>query len=616
MMHGKLKPSFGGGMATAAATKRGVRISLGNLILASTAKFYKCSQQNVSNAKFEKILKAAGQGKDGNFLEKVIRKTKIVDGITFQLSYEVHRLIEEPPFLTGTKIKEIIYGYCLLVEVDNYLIVSKRNTASIDGALEPEFEPIPYESLACLFNEDEVAIEKIALNFMTVSKLIVRKRTFEGENISLSVPRVGIGRQMPGSVKVNHFPSEKSITVSLNTGRISEGSVKGVVDVFLRWCQHSIGLLNSVSSGKDYLSGYARPINFSAASDQLKPIGILFAMDWFNDGLATGSISNICYYRNNGMKAVSEKLLKRGMEFFKNTFSVETVSGDLIEISHKNNKIGRLKSGANHYIVELKLLKNIRFMLMNKEEKLLNFIKKHGYFSLVFNDPNYFGIFNHVFMDNGVVSEVARFLRNIRAIDDLDGALSEKGDHDIGDTVFSDRCIFGVMEKTSDLENLVCDDMGDEWADFIEFGTSKEGSKIRLIHCKHGDEGLGASPFHDVVSQALKNLSHLFAGRDEIQKKEHSWRGVVAGTGIQNIRKEGRGGLLNEFSDVLADHNVTREVVLAVTFVRKSSLSALVSGINAGTPPKAHELQLIWLISTFILGAQQMGVHPYIYCKP
>jgi hypothetical protein len=254
---------------------------------------------------------------------------------------------------------------------------------------------------------------------------------------------------------------------------------------------------------------------------------------------------------------------------------------------------------------------------LSKEEHLLSYIKKYGHFSIVFDNPHFFGIYNQVFKDKGVVSEVERFLRHFKPISALNNAISEKGIPNITKTQFDPDCIFGVIEQNSTLDNLICDDMGDEWADFIEFGTTGDSTHIRFIHCKHGKEdGLGASPFHDVVSQALKNLSHLFAGQDEITRKITTWRGNISGTQIQNIRKEGPQGLGNEYQHTLGDHNIIREVILAVTFLKRTEIVAMVARIKTGVPPKPHEAQLVWLISTFILGAQQMGAHPYIYCKP
>lgn len=66
---------------------------------------------------------------------------------------------------------------------------------------------------------------------------------------------------------------------------------------------------------------------------------------------------------------------------------------------------------------------------------------------------------------------------------------------------------------------MVCDDLGEEWADFIGFRTDPSAPRITFYHAKHGELSLGASPFHVSVGQAINNLGNLSFPASSMPKK-------------------------------------------------------------------------------------------------
>ncbi|MBV5269393.1 MAG: hypothetical protein JZU55_05070, partial [Afipia sp.] len=45
-----------------------------------------------------------------------------------------------------------------------------------------------------------------------------------------------------------------------------------------------------------------------------------------------------------------------------------------------------------------------------------------------------------------------------------------------------------------------------------------------FYHAKHGASSLGASPFHEAVGQALKNLGNMTLTDDLIARKKATWK--------------------------------------------------------------------------------------------
>lgn len=59
-----------------------------------------------------------------------------------------------------------------------------------------------------------------------------------------------------------------------------------------------------------------------------------------------------------------------------------------------------------------------------------------------------------------------------------------------------------------DADLLICDDLNSECGDFVAADTSRR--RLALLHAKIGDGAkISASSFHEVVSQAIKNLAYL-----------------------------------------------------------------------------------------------------------
>lgn len=70
-------------------------------------------------------------------------------------------------------------------------------------------------------------------------------------------------------------------------------------------------------------------------------------------------------------------------------------------------------------------------------------------------------------------------------------------------------------------ELLICDDLGTECADFV--GANFRRHQLGLIHAKPGSgEKISASAFHEIVSQAMKNLVYLTRNA-EVPKGIESW---------------------------------------------------------------------------------------------
>jgi hypothetical protein len=169
-------------------------------------------------------------------------------------------------------------------------------------------------------------------------------------------------------------------------------------------------------------------------------------------------------------------------------------------------------------------------------------------------------------------------------------------------------------------ELLICDDLGSECADFVAANFSEH--KLAFIHAKAG-HGLkiSASAFHDVVSQAMKNLVYFTKG-DKYPDKIESWDKNVKWnkTNISRIYRAPDGipfkkKLWNKIkSDILNSSSPELYVILLTTgCCDLDELREAVINPKKRTPEIAQLLHLLDGLNGY---ARQLGVRVIIYDLP
>jgi hypothetical protein len=131
-------------------------------------------------------------------------------------------------------------------------------------------------------------------------------------------------------------------------------------------------------------------------------------------------------------------------------------------------------------------------------------------------------------------------------------------------------------------------------------------------------ESYGASSFHEVVAQGLKNIGRTFADTIEFREKyDRDWTGLYENTQITRVR----GGknwtdIESALNAITANQNSVRKIVLATPFLKKSVLETQFNELAKTGACRPHYIQLIWLINTFIGACKEYGVQPHILCNP
>jgi hypothetical protein len=254
---------------------------------------------------------------------------------------------------------------------------------------------------------------------------------------------------------------------------------------------------------------------------------------------------------------------------------------------------------------------------------LARYLDRENLFTILFSDLALAYIDGALFRDESLADGGSALLAHLRIDASLAQTTSEKGTFMAGQVEFTQDCVFrSVIDTIADGDDvLVCDDLGDEWADFIGVSTQSSPTMISFYHAKHGNASLSASAFHDSVGQAIKNLGRMSLPADMLPGKLAGWGNRYRNDGVQtDIARMLRGGTLQEIAGKLDIVRAAPDVLQRVFIVTSSLSYAQVQGVLAaaaqGTTPSPHFVQLYWILMSYFSACVEMGIQGYVVCRP
>jgi hypothetical protein len=271
-------------------------------------------------------------------------------------------------------------------------------------------------------------------------------------------------------------------------------------------------------------------------------------------------------------------------------------------------------------------------------ENILNFINKHQLFRIITAKCESFFSFGSFYLPklnlNNRRNELD-ILSLFHPIKDLQTIESEKGDRTTLPpllTLWNKNTLFGIIARLGigyvdekvlrpylDFEYLVCDDLNNEYADFI--GINKTKGYVSLIHAKGKKAILSASSFQEVCGQAVKNLdilSPFYEKKPETNftKWDGQWKNDKIGTVKNRMLK---GGLTGDqfwqlFEEMIRNPSIRKYVYLFTG--NMFSKSELQKELNKKKieEVKPEVIQLIYLIRTTWASVSSVGAQLEIFC--
>lgn len=575
--------------------------SLARFILTENAYFFTIKKA-ISKKAIERTITEAASSKKGPFLFKEIKESQSYGGLNFLISSAVFKYESLPSFLThGTEV-EIKYGYLIIIEYNGFLVISKRGTTEFIELLENNILEIDYNTLSKFKLNSSTQYKKLGVNNLDTSRGTMRRATYEAEDVKGALSTISTGNKIVSSLKIKN--SSGLTSIAIGTSRVNDFGYKLNIQEFCSWCDKICKQINAFSPTNTYLDNFAEPLSYTKEIGSLQPISILFNFSPFLDAYEDGLISQVYYEASGKKRKIDLKLIIDNHDLCLDILYNKSTKN--YEIKNKFDVTLALKKGKNSIIVSGSKLKNIYIEYTTGEvANLLSSINKDSLYIVSFDNIDIRYSTRTLFKDNKLLGNIDYFLKSIETAASLKPATSEKGNVTSISSSFDATSIFGIIETSISTEQyLLCDDLGDEWADYIGFTPNKV---IRFYHAKSSSKKYSASAFHDLVAQAIKNIGNFDFNKDLTPKKTKI-SSLYSGCKIQRLRKGKISTCFKDLKETYNSPNITREIVLVIDFLDKVQLETELKSLKAGKA-KNQTVQILWLLSTLIGTCQERGIN-------
>ena len=596
---------------------------LEKIIINHNAYFYR-KQSNLSASKVGQIFTDISRSKLRNrYTLRQIKQITNVGSKTLYYSICIFPYSQRPSFLKEDEgeVLETKFSFLLIVEYADYIIIFKKNVSNLK-AINEHIELLDYEVVSRVFLNSETSFEKFNVSSMNTADTAVRNRSIEAVDLKGQISGITASKQVINSMRLDN--SGLKHTLALGTSRINKIGDKKSLQAFFEFCTVTCDKISAFNWRSTYLDIFAKPLKFAEHRGQLTPTSILLKFDFLKEQIENGVIHHVYQEDENGEAQEVEP------------FSFLSEFDTLCDIEEASEEDRTLFPVNNLFDSEMKVRmasKSIRIaspqlsrIKMDRGEAgtttLLNFLNSRGDFIVNFSEADLIYTHRKLFKDHRLLDDINGFMSVFVSHEELSNTTSEKGIFTENQTEFSNQSVFRFITHTlaADATCLICDDLGNEWADFI--GVFPES--IEFYHAKHGNEGLSATKFSEVVSQTQKNFGNVEASDSMINQKRDSWDDVFrlnhVTTQISRLIKGQNNNLdesLDYYKTILKLPNLKKRIHLVVDFISKSRLESSLIRVKNGEQfdRRKEVLQILWFVSSLIAIAKDLSMEIYIECQ-
>lgn len=531
-------------------------------------------------------------------------------------------------------VADRVFGFLLIVEKDKIVAILKAGF-DLPSSFKSEYlDKIGNEKVERAIARHDAVFEKLRLRNMSTSRFALRSKTLEARDLENAIATSGASRFVPQGYSVRRSDGAYSATPS--TGRISIRAERTGYEEIVRWTGEIMDSLTVDDSATSaFIRNFARPVDLGAIPRGVRPTYVAIDVPSLADSLFEAEEPiRLIREGQNGFVEMLKPEVDLVLEGLDRTFSVRSGRSELrIVDPDSQERIGAVKIGKARIALssfDLSLIDGIfvedRALPVGAipdRKSLARYLDREDLFTVLFSDLALAYIDGALYRDEALLQGGAHFLRHLQPDPALAHVTSEKGEFVNGQEVFGDLSVFRAVVDTvaHDADALVCDDLGDEWADFIGISTRTSPMMVSFYHAKHGARSLSATAFHDSVGQAIKNLGRMTLPSDAMVSKYASWdapyRNAGSVTAISRmIRGGGRAEIARKVEEVRSAPDLVKRVFIVTSSLSRSQVETAFGSAAGGQPPSPHFVQLYWLLMSYFSACKEIGATGYIVCQP
>ncbi|WP_421694405.1 hypothetical protein [Aestuariivirga sp.] len=542
---------------------------------------------------------------------------------------------ESPPsFLKDTTaIRESLCGFLLLIEYQGYAAVLSSRLSLPSSFKTAHLSAVATARVEGAIAKADAIFQRMTMRNMSISPYAMRAKTLEASDLANVVGPAGSRRYAPRtySVVANGMHS----TATPSTGRIGIRSTRADLPAVVTFAKNVIDALRVENAHvSPFIRSFARPVSLTEALAASAPLVMAIDTNKLSDAVGSDE-AGIRLVRLDGDAAVelSANELTAVIASLDRPMNIEgddrvrmardPATGDqAASISLNKNRIA-LRSLSLPPASDVYVESSGKTLGEDDDRQTLRaYLDETNALIVLFDDVRLAYIDGQVFRDETLLDGGEAFLRYFTASAPLAAATSEKGTFTASQTAFDGTSSFGVIVDhiTAADHILLCDDLGDEWADFIGVSNDAGLTQISFYHAKHGALSLGASPFHVSVSQAIKNLGNMMFPEERLAAKLGLWGSTYSAPGqetqIQRTIRSNAADLAVALRSARTAPDARRRAIIVTSSLSRQAIANAFATIQSGQKPAPSFVQLYWLLQSFFSACAEVGASGAVVCQP
>lgn len=507
-------------------------------------------------------------------------------------------------------------SYLLIVEINDYVIIVKKNISHLTYFLN-QLQPIPGTILGDILIDADTSFQQMKLTGMNMNEEAMRNRSYEANDLENSMPMYSANQNIVTSTRFTS--GEQVCTLNISTSRLAKFGAKKNISPLLVWINMVVDKLENYVPTNNFLGRFATPVSWKNVRDNIVPCSLLINIYEVENFIQSLDDPNIYRRYKQGEDPqcrtdLFSKIAKNGVRCCGLSHKKE----DFYQCKGYSPMTGIKIQKSGIKVVASKALSSLCYKQGDKYISLVDLINERSYFSVGFEDYSYIYNSRNIYRNGKIESDLDSILSIFEPCEELSIVRSEKGEgYNEQSQNFSTDSMFHIVETVlfPNADYIVCDDMGNEWADHIVI----QSHTISFAHSKcKGTRSLSASNFHDVIGQASKNIGHLMLTDQEMKSKKNSWEGCWGNTSINRCRRGSIDDIMTAIKSLRGNPNLTKEVCLCIDFISKTQLTEAFSKLKNGEShrQKNSVVQMVWLLNGFISTCKELDLHCRIFCVP
>ncbi len=539
------------------------------------------------------------------------------------------------PILRSLAYIECQLGYAFFRQAGDYLFFTHLH-AAVPDYFHDVARPVPARDLQRLFptlgrESDDARLTQVALSNTDVGAHAVRSRTLRAANIAETAPSIGdfanFCTSASGTTPWNRHRVRRY--VGFGRARVTDsGDPPCTYSDFLAWQGDLATALRQ--QGKRPIPVFGRFARFTDPPADTRPRNILLDLEETRESFELASTAEALEFEDICLdcRRVGDR----------HVFTLRANRRDYaIDIRYDRDR--------DRYHLDSSDLETAYVSREIDEKSLISFLNRSQSFRVVPEPTGYIYAHGHWYQPRlkligGKVSERLALMNLLHPVAGLKTA-TEKGKScrnfrrgwqrgslfDILD--HRGRCRSSrknaLAQKMEHMDLLICDDMDTEIADFI--GADTENREVAFMHAKDFRGAVrSASKFHDVCSQAVKNLDYVCSSSVRKPPNLGRWGNPWRSGGVKGeVATRLRGGPFDSGDPEWPEKAWTRvRAIERDPTSHKAVWIVIGRGFSKGEfedrlrrkKPAAEDVQVVYLIQSTWAAIAEVGAELHVFCSP